>query len=68
MKKEIKIKDFTPIKGDTFKRPSIGEALFEVLEVYQNSRGRTVVKAQRIDTGRKMAMFPAVGDIYYKNI
>ena len=68
MKTEIKIKDFTPIKGDTFKRPTIGEVFFEVLEVYQNNRGRTVVKAQRIDTGRKMAMFPASGDIYYKNI
>jgi hypothetical protein len=68
MRTEIKIKEFTPIKGDTFKRPTIGNALFEVLEVYQNNRGRTIVKAQRIDTGRKMAMYPAAGDIYYKNI
>jgi len=68
MRTEVKIKDFVPLKGDTFKRPSIGEALFEVLEVYPNNRGRIVVKAQRIDTGRKMAMYPAIGDIYYKNI
>ena len=63
-----RIENFTPQKGDTFKRPTIGNFIFEVLEVYQNNRGRTVVKVQRIDTGRKMAMYPANGDIYYKSI